>query len=237
MALPMNVMPTYTLTIPSTQKQVKYRPFVVKDQKALLIAQASEDVVVMLDTVKSVIESCIIDRIDVDKLASFDVEYIFAQLRAVSVGEMVDLLFRCDTCTSEDAVAKVRIDLRQLTVDTPDNHDPKIPLFNDVGVMMKYPSISTLKSMELAADTDIDAMFDIVVDCIDYIYTSEEMFYANEQSRDEMIQFVSNLTSDQYIKLEDFFKTMPKLRQYVKYTCPVCSKEHNKYLEGLSSFF
>ena len=237
MALPMNVMPTYTLTIPSTQKKYKYRPFVIKDQKALLIAQASDDVGVMLDTVKDVVRSCIVEDIDVDKLASFDIEYIFSQLRAVSVGEMVDLIFRCDTCTSEDAVAKVRIDLRQLSVDTPANHDSKIPLFGDVGVVMKYPNISTLKSLELASDSDINVMFDVVVDCIDYIYNSEEVFYSKEQSREEMVQFVSNLTADQFDNLEEFFRTMPRLRQYVNYTCPVCSKEHNKYIEGLSSFF
>jgi hypothetical protein len=237
MALPMNVMPTYTLTIPSTQKQVKFRPFVVKDQKALLIAQATEDLVVMLDTVKSVIESCVVDKIDVDKLASFDIEYIFAQLRAVSVGEMVDLIFRCDTCEDDKAIAKVRIDLRELTVETPDGHDPKIPLFDDVGVMMKYPSLSTLKELENAAIDDIDAMFNITADCIEYIYTSEELFYSHEQSREELLQFVNNLTADQFNKIENFFRTMPRLRQYVKYTCPVCNKEHNKYLEGLSSFF
>lgn len=233
----MNVMPTYTLTIPSTQKQIKYRPFVVKDQKALLIAQATEDVGVMLDTVKDVIKSCVVENIDVDKLASFDVEYIFSQLRAVSVGEMVDLIFKCDTCVDEKAVAKVRIDLRELSVDTPQTHDPKVPLFGDVGVVMKYPNLSTLKELEMASADDIDVMFDVVVNCIDYIYNSEEVFYAKEQSREEMIQFVSNLTAEQFDKLEEFFRTMPRLRQYVKYNCPVCNKEHNKYMEGLSSFF
>lgn len=234
--LPMNVMPTYTLIIPSTKKKIKYRPFVVRDQKALLIAQATEDLAVMLDTVKDVIQSCVVDDIDVNKLASFDIEYIFAQLRAVSVGEMVDLIFRCDTCEDENAVAKVKIDLRQVAVETPDGHDPKIPLFDDVGVVMKYPSLSTLKALDEATD-DIDAMFEITADCIDYIYTSEELFYSREQSREELLQFVNNLTAEQFNKLENFFRTMPRLRQYVKYTCPVCNKEHNKYLEGLSSFF
>jgi hypothetical protein len=236
MALPMNVMPTYTLIIPSTQKQVKYRPFVVRDQKALLIAQATEDVGVMLDTVKDVIKSCVVDNIDIDKLASFDVEYIFSQLRAVSVGEMVDLLFKCDVCTDEAAVSKVRIDLRQLSVDTPEGHNMKIPLFGDVGVMMKYPNLSALKALETAED-NVDIMFDVVVSCIDYIYNSEEVFYAKEQSREEMVQFVSNLTAEQFNKLEEFFRTMPRIRQYVKYTCPVCNREHSKYMEGLSSFF
>lgn len=233
----MNVMPTYTLTIPSTQKQVKYRPFVVRDQKALLIAQATEDLVVMLDTVRNVIEACVIDKIDVNKLASFDVEYIFAQLRAVSVGEVVELIFSCDTCEDDKAVARVKIDLRELSVDTPADHNLKIPLFGDVGVMMKYPSLSTLKDLDNAATDDIDVMFQIAADCIDYIYTSNELFYSHEQSKEELVEFVNNLTAEQYNKIENFFRTIPRLRQYVKYTCPVCNKEHSKYLEGLSSFF
>lgn len=236
MALPMQSAPTYTLEIPSTKKKVKYRPFLVKDEKALLIAQQSEDVAVMLDTVKSVIQSCVVDKIDVDALASFDIEYIFTQLRSVSVGEFVELLFQCDDCTDEKARALVAVDLRNLKVTFPEGHTNKVALFDDVGIALKYPTINTMKKLEDESN-DIDAIFDIVVDCIDYIYTTEEVFAAKEQSKDEMIQFLNNLTSEQFEKIQQFFRTMPTLRQDITYTCPVCGKVHNKYMEGLSSFF
>ena len=240
MALPLNATPVYTLTIPSTQKQLKYRPFLVKDEKALLIAQQSEDHTVMLDTVKSVIAACAKSDVDVDKLASFDIEYIFLQMRAMSVGETVDLLFQCDVdhgVDNEKARALARINLLEVKVETFEGHTNKISLFDDVGIVLKYPTISTLKNIEEAKTGGVDQVFNVVVDCIDYIYTPEEVFPAKEQTRQELIEFLNNLTSDQFENLQQFFYTMPQLRAYVNYTCPVCNKEHNKYMEGLASFF
>lgn len=240
MALPLNATPVYTLTIPSTQKQLKYRPFLVKDEKALLIAQQSEDHTVMLDTVKSVIAACAKSDVDVDKLASFDIEYIFLQMRAMSVGETVDLMFQCDVdhgADNEKARSLARINLLEVKVENFEGHTNKISLFDDVGIVLKYPTINTLKSIEEAKTGGIDQVFDVVVDCIDYIYTSEEVFPAKDQTRQELIEFLNNLTSDQFEKMQQFFYTMPQLRAYVKYTCPVCNKEHNKYMEGLASFF
>jgi hypothetical protein len=240
MALPMNSTPVYTLTIPSTQKQFKYRPFLVKDEKALLIAQQSEDHAVMLDTIKTVIAACAKNDINVDKLASFDIEYIFLQMRAMSVGETVDLVFQCDDdhgADNEHARALVRINLLDVKVETFEGHTNKISLFDDVGIVLKYPTINTLKRLEEADSNDIDQVFDIIVECIDCIYNAEEVFSAKDQKRDELIEFLNNLTTEQFEKLQQFFYTMPQLRAYVKYTCPVCNKAHNKYMEGLASFF
>lgn len=237
MKLPMNATPVYTLTIPSTGKEMKYRPFLVRDEKALLIAQQSEDTVVMMDTLKDVIQSCAKSDVDVDSLASFDIEYIFTQLRAVSVGELVDLIFRCDTCTSPEAVAKVTVDLKQIKVETPEHHTKKFQLFGDVGVVMKYPTVETLKKIETMTSGEADQVFEITIDCIDYIFDAEEVFPAHEQTRDEMMEFLNNLTPDQFEDIQVFFRTLPQVRAYVKYSCPVCQKEHNKYMEGLQSFF
>lgn len=241
MGLPMNATPVYTLLVPSTGREFKYRPFLVKDEKALLVAQQSEDNTVMLDTVKEVIKACAKSDIDVDKLASFDIEYIFLQMRAVSVGEYVDLIFQCDNDhgeKNEEARSQVRVDLREVMVERFEGHTNKIPLFNDVGICMKYPTIQTLKKIEsVTATSDIDVIFEAVVECIDYIYDSEELHYAKDQTREQLIEFLNHLTSDQFTKIQEFFKTMPALRAYIKYTCPVCSKEHVKYMEGLQSFF
>ena len=231
MALPKNNLPVYTLTVPSTNKSLKYRPFVVKDEKALLIAQQSKDEQVMLDTLKLIIQSCSISDVDVDTLATFDVEYIFTQLRAVSVGEIVTLVFRCDTCEDPNAKAPVDIDLQKLKVFVPENHSTKISLFDDVGIKMKYPTLSTI------AKLGEDISLDVIMDCVDFIYDSDEVYKPQDQTREELENFFNNLTSDQYEKVENFFVTMPSLRYDFSYTCPVCNKKHDRFLEGLSSFF
>lgn len=237
MALPINTTPIYTLTIPSTKEEVKYRPFLVKEEKALLIAQQSEDETVMLNTLKAIIKDCVKSQIDVDKLAIFDTEYIFAQIRAKSVGELVDLIFRCDTCTDEKAKIKITFDLTNLKVEFPENHTNQIELFDGVGIKMKYPDLNLLNKAKHTKSDDVNQVFDVVIDCIDFIYTAEEVFHAKEQTRNELLQFIENLTTEQFGKIQSFFETMPKLKQNVDYKCPVCGKEHHKHLEGINSFF
>ena len=240
MALPMMNTPTYNMVIPSTDVIVKFRPFLVKEEKALLIAQQSEDVKVMVDTLKEVIKSCVIDKIDVKKLATFDLEYMFTQIRAKSVGESIDLIFPCDVdhgADNEKARVKISIDLTSLVVEKNPEHNARIDLFGDVGVMMKYPTVDIMKKMEKLESDNLDNIFDVIAGSIDYIYQGEEIFYAKEQSHDELIQFLNNLTSDQFLKVQKFFETMPRIKKEVEYTCPVCGKHHHKVLEGLQSFF
>lgn len=237
MALPNNPTPIYTLTIPSTGKEFKYRPFFVKEEKALMIAKETNNPVVMLDTLKQVIDSCSKVPVDLETFASFDIEYIFTQIRAMSVGEIVDLYFKCDTCTDEKAVARVQLDLTTLKVESFEGHTNKIDLFADVGVIMRYPTVETLKSIEQSEGTNLDLLFNVVVDCIEVIYDAEEVYHTKEQSKEELLAFINNLTSVQFAKIQNFFKTMPSLRAYISYECPVCKKQHNKFMEGLSSFF
>ena len=237
MALPKMNAPLYNVTIPSTKKEVKFRPFLVKEEKALLLAQQSEDSKVMINTLKSIIESCIVDDIDPDKLAIFDYEYLFTQIRAKSVGEIVELLFLCDTCDDEKAKTQVNLDITKFQVDFPEGHDNKIELFDDVGIVMKNPSIDTLDKLDKINDGDVNSIFDVVAECIDSIYTTEEVFNIKEQTKEEVIDFLENLTQEQFKKIEQFFLTMPKLRQTVEYDCPVCAKHHVKSMEGLASFF
>lgn len=240
MALPFNTTPTYNVTIPSTQESIKYRPFLVKEEKALLIAQHSEDQIVMIDTLKNIIKSCTLDKINPDTLATFDIEYLFTQIRAKSVGENVDLLFPCDIDHGEDnekAKVKITFDLTKINVEIPEGHNKKIELFDDVGVIMKYPSINIIKQLENVNIDDIEAVFNIISSSIDIIYNGSEMFHTKEQNKKDVVEFLENLTSNQFSKIQKFFDTMPRLRQSVKYTCPVCSREHDKVLEGLDSFF
>lgn len=241
MALPIQNTPTYTLQIPSSKETFKYRPFLVKEQKSLLLAQQSEDSIVMIDTLKDMIRSCAKTSIDVDKLAVFDLEYIFSQIRAKSAGEYVDLYMFCDEDHGEDnekAKALVRIDLTAIKVEFTPGHVNKIHLFDNCGVVMRYPTIEIVKKIEKIGDTrEAELVFDIVAECMDYIYDGDEIYYTKEQTKEELKEFIENLTQDQFQKIEQFFETMPKLRHKVNYKCPVCNKEHDKVLEGLNNFF
>jgi len=237
MALPIMKTPLYTTTIPSTKKEVQFRPFLVKEEKALLLAQQSEDPKVMVNTLKSIINDCLVEKIDVDDLAIFDFEYLFTQIRSKSVGEIVELLFLCDTCDDEKAKANVSLDISEFKVDIPETHSNKIELFDDVGVVMKYPSIDVLDKFESAGKGDVDSIFEVVSSCVDYIYTNEELFYIKDQTKQEVTEFLENLTQQQFGRIEEFFAKMPKMSQKIEYDCPVCGKHHEKTMEGLQSFF
>ncbi len=240
MALPMMNAPTYTMVVPSSGVSVKYRPFLVKEEKALLIAQQSEDARVMVETLKNIIKSCVLDKIDADKLATFDLEYMFTQIRAKSVGEIVELIFPCDEDHGEDnekARTKVSIDLTTLVVEKNKDHTSKIELFDNVGIIMKYPTIEIMKKLEGLEENDLDKIFAVIAESIDYIYQGDDIYYGKEQKHEELVQFLNNLTSEQFIKVQNFFATMPRIKKEIEYTCPVCGKHHKKSLEGLQSFF
>jgi len=240
MALPMMSAPTYTMVVPSSGVSVKFRPFLVKEEKALLIAQQSEDIGVMIQTLKGIINTCVLDKLDADKLATFDLEYMFTQIRAKSVGEIIELIFPCDIDHGEDnekARVKVSIDLTTLVVEKDPTHNNKINLFGDVGVVMKYPTMDVMKRLENLDTDDLDKVFSVVADSIDYIYQGEEIFYGKEQKHEEMLQFLNNLTSEQFVKVQQFFATMPRIKKEIEYTCPVCQRQHRKMLEGMQSFF
>jgi len=240
MALPVMSTPTYNLVIPSTKKSVKYRPFLVKEEKSILIAQQSEDIVVMVDTLKDVIRSCILEKIDPDTLSTFDLEYIFTQIRAKSVGEIIDLYFPCDVDHGEQndkAKVKISIDLTKIEVETPEGHTNKIDLFGEVGIMMKYPTIEIMTKLEKADSDDLDNIFDIVADCVELIYEGDKIHYAKETKKEELLNFLYNLNSEQFIKVQNFFATLPRIKKDVEYNCPICGLHHKKTLEGMQSFF
>jgi hypothetical protein len=237
MALPVQSTPTYSVVVPSSGETVKFRPFLIKEEKALLVAQQSEDTNTMIDTLRGVIDSCTYGKLDTANLALFDLEYLFTQIRGKSVGENVELLFSCDTCVDEKAKVKINLDLSKIEVKKSKDHDKKIQLFGDVGVVMKYPSVEILRKFENIETEDINVIFDIVSSCIDFIYNTDEVFYAKETKKEDVLDFLNNLTQEQFAKIQKFFETMPKLSTNVKYNCPVCGKAHDKEVEGLNNFF
>lgn len=234
MALPKMSGTVYNTIVPSTGKTVKFRPFIVREQKSLLIAQQSEDQTIMIDTLKSVIRDCCDDTINIDKLAIFDLEYLFLQIRAKSVGEIVELGFICDECETQ---TKLSFDLTKITVTSGDGHSNKIDLDGHVGITMKYPDTSLLKMMENFDENNVEMVFDIVVACIDTIFDADQVYHAKEQSKVELEEFINSLNAEQFAKIQKFFVTMPRLQQLVVYDCPKCKHHHNKMLEGINSFF
>lgn len=242
MALPLNNTPIYRLTVPSTKETVTFRPFLVKEQKALLIAQQSEDVNVMMDTLKNIIKSSVTSKLNLDSLSLFDIEYIFLQLRAKSVGEEIDLILKCpEEHGSEEANKKasvnVKVNIDDIKVEQSPEHTNKIGLFNDVGVVMKYPSLETLSKFENVKTSDPGLVFEVIAEAIDYVYDNEQIYHIKEQSKAEVKEFIDNLTSEQFERLQKFFETMPKLTHTLDFNCPVCGKHNSVKLEGLDSFF
>jgi hypothetical protein len=246
MALPMNSTPVYTLTVPSSKKEYKYRPFLVKQEKALLLAFQSEDDKVMTNTLKQIIGECVVD-INTNELALFDLEYIFCQLRGKSVGEEIELVAKCDTPECKDKKESktiLKINIMNVPVLTPEEHEKKISLFNDVGVMMKYPSLDLLLKLKKAKvndgkedKLDTNVFFEIIIDSIDYIYDGQQIYHSKEQSKEELSEFINNLTTTQFAKIQKFFETMPKLSKEISWQCKSCDKTYVRKLEGLTSFF
>lgn len=240
MALPKNTSPTFNLTLPSTGEKVRFRPFVVKEEKALLIAQQSEEMGTMVDTLKSVIDSCTFSALPINDLPTFDLEYLFLQIRGKSVGETVDLLFQCEEehgDNDEKAKVKHTVHLTEIEVFKPTGHDKKIHLFGDVGVVMKYPSLE-MATVIANADENIENVFEVVAQSMDFIYQGDEdIFYAHETPKEELMEFLNNLTAEQFEKIQNFFLTMPKLKYEFEFDCPVCGKHNKRVLEGIQNFF
>ena len=236
MPLPQMSTPYYNISIPSTDKKITFRPFLVREEKALLLAQQSEDTNVMIVTLKEIIRNCVKEPIDVDSLALFDIEYLFTQIRAKSVGETIDLIFTCSHCDNEKNKIKLEIDLTKIPIIKDPNHTNRIPLSNEVGVLMKYPTIDTLKKTT-GKNGNINEIMGVVIDCIDAIYSSEETFYSKEQTREEIEEFVLSLTKKQFDKIEDFFVTIPKYKQDIEFDCTACGTHNKTVLEGITSFF
>lgn len=233
--LPKQQIAMYTLTVPSTGQEVKYRPFTVREEKWLMLAKESSETPVMIQTLKEIIKACTEGKVDPDKLAVFDLEFIMATLRSKSVGEAVKLDFGCDADPKHDHIL-LDVDLSKIEVIKDPKHNKKIPLFDDVGVIMKYPDLTMLDTL-MGLHENPNMIFGVIYDCIDKIYNSKEVFEASEQSEKELEEFIEGLTKDQFGRIEDFFTTMPMFSHTIEFKCPTCGKEHKKTIEGFENFF
>ena len=238
MPLPKISTPTYELEIPSTGKKIKYRPFLVKEEKILIIAMETENNKHIANAVKDVISSCILTRgVKIDQLSTFDIEYLFLNIRGKSVGEDVEVLITCP----DDNLTQVPtlINLDDIQVQISDEHSKDISLGNDMTLRMKYPSMSEfIKSNFSTTDTiGVDDTFDLISSCIEQVYTEEESWSASDCTKKELKEFLEQLSSKQFKEIEKFFDTMPKLSHKIKVKNPNTGVESEVVLEGLTSFF
>jgi len=237
MALPkLNDVPYYSITIPSTGEETRYRPYLVKEEKVLLIALESSDIKQIAAATTDLIKSCVETDINLDKLTTFDIEYLFINIRSKAVGESIKVNFMCSKCDAEN---EVTVNLDQITVPTSKEKDRIINLTDNVSVEMQHLSYkeSTNNTVISNPETYAEYMFETVLRSMYKIYTEEEQFTVEDESDESVIEFINSLTSDQFSKLRDFVDSAPQVSSNINFTCTECS-EHNQYtLRGLNDFF
>ena len=236
MALPTMDLPTYDLVIPSTKKKIKFRPFLVKEEKVLLMALESENDENIRNAVQTLLKGCITTRIKFENLATFDLEYIFLNIRAVSVGEVVEINVTCRD--DEETQVRYNLNLTDVKVNFPKGHTNKIMLTKDTGVIMKYPSFNRFVDSQFAnKEVTEETVLDIIAESIDQIFQGEEVFDESTTTPKEFKEFVESLTNNQMEKLQSFFQTSPKLEHSFKVKNPNTDVESEYTISGLASFF
>ena len=238
MPLPKISTPTYELELPSTQKKVRYRPFLVKEEKVLLIALETEDTKEITNAIRAVIKSCVLTRgIKVETLPTFDIEYLFLNIRGKSVGEVIEVNLICP----DDGVTEVKknIPIDDIKIQRTDGHTNQIKLDDNIMMEMKYPSLDQFikNNFDFTEGNQMDQSFELIGSCIDKIYTEEEVWSSSDCTKKELTEFLESMNSSQFKEIENFFESMPKLSHTIKVKNPTTEKESDVVLEGLASFF
>lgn len=238
MPLPKISTPHYTLELPSTGQEIQYRPFLVKEEKVLVIALESEDTKQITNAIKNVIKNCVLTKgIKVEALPTFDIEYLFLNIRGKSVGEEIEVNIICPD--DETTTTKVTLNLDDIKVQKNENHTNKIKVDSSIMMEMKYPSLDQFikNNFDFNDTSAMDQSFDLIASCIDKIYTEEEVWAAADVTKKELVEFLEQMNSSQFKEIEKFFETMPKLSHKISVTNPNTKVESEVVLEGLASFF
>lgn len=236
MALPKVGYPTYETELPSNGKKIKYRPFIVKEEKVLLIALESEDEKQITNAVKDLIKSCVLSRINVEDLPSFDLEYLFLKIRAAAVGEEINIMVTCKDDNKTQVQAIINID--EVGVYRPDNHTNKIMISDTMGIIMKYPGMQRfIESEFLNKNIKTEEVFDFIAESIDQVFDTEEVWDSSTSSKKEMKEWVESLTAKQFESIQEFYETMPKLQHKFSVKNPNTGEISEYVIEGLQNFF
>jgi DNA-directed RNA polymerase subunit M/transcription elongation factor TFIIS len=241
--LPKIDVPIYNVELPLSKKKIRYRPFLVKEEKLLMMAMEANDVKGITMAIKQIANNCILDEIDIDDLPVTDIEFLFLQLRARSVNEIVELSYKCNNTIADvegnektcDHIVKIDFNIFDIKPTFDEKHTNKIELSPELGVVMRYP---TFESIELIEDeSDVNKVFSILDTCIDYIYDKDNIYYAKDTTKEELREFIEGMTREQFEKVKNFFDTMPQLKKRVDFKCGKCGYSENIEVEGLQNFF
>ena len=238
MPLPKVNTPTYELVLPSTNKKIKYRPFLVREEKILIMALETEDAKQITSSVIEILNACILTRgIKIEKLATFDIEYLFLNVRAKSVGESIDVNVTCPD--DNKTTVEVKVDIDSIKIIKNKNHKDTVKLDDTLSLKLNYPSIEQFieNNFESSKESEVTNTLDMIISCIDMIYNDEESWNAAETSKKDLEEFVEQLNTKQFRVIEGFFDTMPKLSHSIKVKNPKTDVESTVVLEGLAAFF
>lgn len=240
--LPRLDVPTYELKLISSGKSVRYRPFLVKEQKLFLMSAESDDTKELVTTIRNVLKNCLLDEVDVDNLPSFDLEYLFMNLRARSVDEVVNLKYKCNANVDGEEEEKkcnhvVDFDVNILEIEPTihDNHVDKIQITEKVGVCLKYPTFEMFEKYDKMNENE--AMLKVLIDCIDYIYDEDQVYYAKDTTPKELEEFIDSMQQKDLEKFKNFFDTMPEIKKELDFKCSKCGHEENITVKGIQNFF
>ena len=236
MSLPKINAPEYRLNIPSTDEEITYRPFLVKEEKLLLIAHETGDEKATFSAIKDLIKSCVTQELAVDTLPMFDIEYIFLNIRAKSVGEIAKLKVICPD--DEKTTVDVEVDLTKINIEIDEKNDARIQLTDNIGILMSYPSLDIVQEHAvLGTEQPVEQLFKMVAECMYQVWEGEEVQDASDFSWEEKMEFIESLSHSQFEKIQEFFETMPALKHEVKITNPNTKVKSTVTLQGIQSFF
>lgn len=230
MALPILETPTYELILPSTNKKVKYRPFLVKEYK-ILLTSVEADANEISRIVTELVDNCTFNKLDIEKLAHFDVEYLFLNIRAKSISETADIVINCECGTKIDYT----LEITNLKVVKDEKTSNKVMLTEDVGVVLRYPKFDEM--LDIRDNANSTRVVELITACVDAVFTKDDYFDKDSYTNEELSTFISSFTKKQFDKLEEFFRNIPKIVQHIEVDCPSCKKHNEVDLEGLQNFF
>ena len=241
--LPKIDVPVYELNLISSGKKIRFRPFLVKEQKLLLMANQSDDAKDSLNVVKQICKNCIIDDIDVESLPVFDLEFIFLNLRARSVSEVINLQYKCNNKIKSEAgeetacgnLEKFDVNLLEITPTKDPKHDKKIMLSDKLGIMMKYPTFEMIANLK--GQNEDETLMELLTICIDNIFDKDNIYYTKDVTKEELVDFIDNLQQKDLEKIQEFFETAPKIKKDISFNCRKCGYKESIEVEGLQNFF
>jgi T4 bacteriophage base plate protein len=240
MALPKIDTPVYEIDLPLSKTRIRFRPFLVKEQRNLMMAMEADEKETIERNIRQVLHNCTLtENIDIDKLPIIDVEYYFLQLRARSVGEVVENKYRCENVVENDKCGNlmdVNLNLLEIQIETDPSLDDVIQINGQISVKLKYPEFSVIQRAS-KFESATDMAFDMIVESIEWIFDGEQYYYANESEPAELIEFVESLNQTQFEKIEEFFNKLPKLNKKIEVDCKKCGFHHTINVEGLDAFF